>query len=273
MIFLNTNRPFIKIKRVPTSFSFQKLSHIFQNCAKIITKKFKLVEGEKMRTSFHEGRTVGLLLTFIGGAMDSYTYIQYNTFASAQTGNIILAIIQSFDQDWVGVGKKVAATFFFFIGILLTKFLIDYFRRKEKPFWRLFVLYYEALIFFIIGYTSIHIHPTTVTILIAFTAAIQWVAFDKINGHAYTNLFTTGNLKGVATSLYAYLVTKEKKDLEHFFHYFSVVLSFIAGAITLVFFHSLLGPHSILCVSFLFLIIAIVQSIKLWRFYSHTSFL
>ncbi|HAP8494752.1 TPA: DUF1275 domain-containing protein, partial [Enterococcus faecium] len=26
-----------------------------------------------MQTSFHEGRTIGLLLTFIGGAMDSYT--------------------------------------------------------------------------------------------------------------------------------------------------------------------------------------------------------
>ena len=87
---------------------------------------------KKMQTSFHEGRTIGLLLTFIGGAMDSYTYIQYGAFASAQTGNIILSIIQAFDGEWLSVGKKVLSTLFFFLGILLTKYLIDYFRKKEN---------------------------------------------------------------------------------------------------------------------------------------------
>lgn len=138
-----------------------------------------------MQTSFHEGRTIGLLLTFIGGAMDSYTYIQYGAFASAQTGNIILSIIQAFDGEWLSVGKKVMSTLFFFLGILLTKYLIDYFRKKEKHFWRLFVLYYEAVIFFFVSLTPVHEHPALVTILIAFTASIQWVAFDKINGRAF----------------------------------------------------------------------------------------
>lgn len=84
-----------------------------------------------MNTSFHEGRTIGLLLTFIDGAIDSYTYIQYDAFASAQTGNIVLAIIQSFDGEWLNVGKKVLSTLFFFLGILLTKFLVDYFKKRK----------------------------------------------------------------------------------------------------------------------------------------------
>ena len=77
--------------------------------------------------------------------MDSYTYIQYGAFASAQTGNIILSIIQAFDGEWLSVGKKYCLPFSF-LRILLTKYLIDYF-RKRKHFWRLFVLYYEAVIF------------------------------------------------------------------------------------------------------------------------------
>lgn len=223
-----------------------------------------------MQTSFHEGRTIGLLLTFIGGAMDSYTYIQYGAFASAQTGNIILSIIQAFDGKWLSVGKKVLSTLFFFLGILLTKYLIDYFRKKEKHFWRLFVLYYEAVIFFFVSLTPVHEHPALVTILIAFTASIQWVAFDKINGRAYTNLFTTGNLKGVATNLYDYCISKEKADFDRFFHYLTVVLAFIAGAIVLVFCHHLFGAHSILIVSILFLIMALTQTFQLWQFY-HTN--
>lgn len=59
-----------------------------------------------MENSFHENRSVGLLLTFIGGMIDSYTYIRYQAFASAQTGNIILAIIQAYERQWNMVGKK-----------------------------------------------------------------------------------------------------------------------------------------------------------------------
>lgn len=99
-----------------------------------------------MSTSFHEGRTIGLLLSFIGGAMDSYTYIQYNAFASAQTGNIVLAIIKLSMVNGLAL-EKILSTVFFFLGILLTKFLIDYFKKKEKHYWRLYVLYYEAIIF------------------------------------------------------------------------------------------------------------------------------
>ncbi|MEY8446344.1 YoaK family protein [Enterococcus ratti] len=224
-----------------------------------------------MSISFHEGRSVGLLLSFIGGAMDSYTYIQYNAFASAQTGNIVLAIIQTFNGEWLSAGKKILSTIFFFLGILLTKFMIDYFKKKEKHFWRLFILYYEALIFFLVSLSPINIHPSIVTIMIAFTAAIQWVSFDKINGRAYTNLFTTGNLKGVATSLYDYCVTRKKADFDHFFHFFTVVLAFISGAISLVVCHHLFDRAAILLVAFLFLMLAIAQSIQIWQFYHRQS--
>lgn len=165
-----------------------------------------------MENSFHENRSVGLVLTFIGGMVDSYTYIRYEAFASAQTGNLILAIIQAYERQWNMVGKKLLSTLFFFMGILLAKFLIDYFKRKEKHFWRLFLLYFEAIVFFVISLQVLQPHPAVITIIIAFTAAIQWVSFDKINGLAYTNLFTTGNLKGVATNLYDYLSTKDRSS-------------------------------------------------------------
>ena len=65
-------------------------------------------------------------------------------------------------------------------------------------------------------------------------------------------------------------VIKEKADFDRFFHYLSVVLAFIAGAIVLVFCHHLFGAHSILIVSILFLIMALTQTFHLWQFY-HTN--
>ncbi|KAF1295215.1 hypothetical protein BAU15_05550 [Enterococcus sp. JM4C] len=226
-----------------------------------------------METSFHEDRWVGLLLSFIGGAMDSYTYIHYEAFASAQTGNIVLAIIQAFDGAWASVGKKLLSTLFFFLGILLAKFLIDYFQKKQLHFWRLFVLYFETVIFFLVSLSFINHQTSLVTIIIAFTAAIQWVTFDKINGLAYTNLFTTGNLKGVATNLYDYLMTGKKAAQQKFIHFLLVVTFFITGVICSVFLYRLVGAKAILLVSGIFLYLSISQTYLIWRFYRHERYL
>lgn len=226
-----------------------------------------------MNNSFHENRSVGLLLTFIGGMMDSYTYIRYGAFASAQTGNIILAIIQAYERQWNMVGKKLLSTLFFFIGILLAKFMIDYFKKKELHFWRLFLLYFEATIFLVISLDFLQPHPALITIMIAFTAAIQWVSFDKINGLAYTNLFTTGNLKGVATNLYDYLSTKDQGAKTRFIHFLLVVTAFIAGAIVSVFSYRMIETKAVLIIAGLFLYLALSETFLVWRFQRNTNML
>lgn len=226
-----------------------------------------------MDNSFHENRSVGLLLTFIGGMMDSYTYIRYGAFASAQTGNIILAIIQAYERQWNMVGKKLLSTLFFFIGILLAKFMIDYFKKKELHFWRLFLLYFEAAIFLVISLDFLQPHPALITIMIAFTAAIQWVSFDKINGLAYTNLFTTGNLKGVATNLYDYLSTKDQGAKTRFIHFLLVVTAFIAGAIVSVFSYRMIETKAVLIIAGLFLYLALSETFLVWRFQRNTNML
>lgn len=226
-----------------------------------------------MDNSFHENRSVGLLLTFIGGMMDSYTYIRYGAFASAQTGNIILAIIQACERQWNMVGKKLLSTLFFFIGILLAKFMIDYFKKKELHFWRLFLLYFEAAIFLVISLDFLQPHPALITIMIAFTAAIQWVSFDKINGLAYTNLFTTGNLKGVATNLYDYLSTKDQGAKTRFIHFLLVVTAFIAGAIVSVFSYRMIETKAVLIIAGLFLYLALSETFLVWRFQRNTNML
>ncbi|MGY3766403.1 YoaK family protein [Vagococcus vulneris] len=222
-----------------------------------------------MKLSFHEDRLVGLLLTFIGGALDGYTYIHYNAFASAQTGNIILALSQMIDGNWAGVGKKLLSTLFFCVGLLLAKFMIDFFRKKEIVIWRLYILYFEAIIFFIVSLTSINNHPAVVTIIISFTAAIQWITFDKIEGRAYTNLFTTGNLKGLMTSSYDYMYSKAPADLQRCFHYLFVVIAFILGAFMSIFLYKAVGleEKAVLLAAGACLVLALSETYLVIKFY------
>lgn len=234
---------------------------------KLLEKRWHNVE-----TKFHENRVLGLLLTFIGGMMDSYTYIHYGAFASAQTGNIVLAMIQAFDGMWSEVGKKLLSTCFFLVGIYLTNYLIDYFQKKRLHFWRLAVLYFEAFIFWLVSLQVIQHRPSIVTIMIAFTAAIQWVSFDKINGLAYTNLFTTGNLKGMATSLYTFRKTKNTADRARLVHFSSVVAAFISGVVVSVGCYHLFGGRSVLAISLLFIVIAGAETFFVWKFYRVSQF-
>lgn len=219
-----------------------------------------------MKNGFHEKRVVGLVMTVIGGAIDAYTYLHYGIFASAQTGNVILAIANAYKGEWVDVGQKLLSTLFFILGIVAAKFMIHYFRKKEVRAWRLYILYYEAIIFFLVSLPTINDHRLVATLFITFTTAIQWVTFDKINGLAYTNVFTTGNLKNLASSLADYLMLKKKEDWTKFIHYFLVVMSFVIGAVLSVLMYQLLHAKAILLVATLFVFLSISQTYAVWNF-------
>ncbi|WP_205408740.1 YoaK family protein [Enterococcus timonensis] len=221
----------------------------------------------KKLNPFHEKRKVGLLLTFLGGAMDGYTYIHYDVFASAQTGNLVLAIIQGSNGQWGNVLKKLLSTLFFFGGILLAKFLKQLFDENKVYYWRLYVLFYEAAIFAFVGLSAINIHPALVTVIISFSASIQWISFDKIDGRAYTNLFTTGNLKGMTVGFYDYFVGKKQEAKDVFYHYLWVVVAFILGVVTIVFVYHQVDRYAVFLISALFLYLAVSQTWKVWKFY------
>lgn len=220
-----------------------------------------------MQKDIHEFRSVGLILAFIGGAVDLYTYMHYDSFASAQTGNLILAIMQTIDGQWGSVWKKFLSTLFFFLGIFFGKALMHYFRKRNWPFWRLIILYAETLLFFLFSLSFIHEHTTLVTIAISFITAAQWISFDKINGRVYTSLFTTGNLKGMAAGLYDYLLTRDKKALGTFIHFTLVVVAFLIGAVVLGISYRVFAEKSILIISALFLYLSISQTILVLRYY------
>ena len=103
---------------------------------------------------------IGLLLTSLLAVLWIVTLIS-NTMLllPAQTGNIVLGIIQSFDGEWLCRQKVLSTLFSLWVFYLLQIPGSTISRKKEKHFWRLFVLYYEAVIFFLVSLPSINAHP------------------------------------------------------------------------------------------------------------------
>ena len=52
-----------------------------------------------------ESYTVGIILAFVGGFLDIYTYVSRGgVFANAQTGNMVLLAIHAYKREWSQVG-------------------------------------------------------------------------------------------------------------------------------------------------------------------------
>lgn len=221
-----------------------------------------------MEINIHENRVVGLTVTFICGMLDSFTYVNDGVFSCAQTGNLLLAIVNLNEGNWELFIKKLTSTLFFFVGIMLAKFMVTYFKQKKNHFWRIQLLYFEAMFFFLLNLAFFTKHPTMGTVLISLVTAIQWGVFDKIEGMGYTNVFITGNLKEVAANLYDVLWGENPQAKSRLIHYSLVVTAFLSGATISVFLSDFFGRDLLWLVSGLFFMLATSQMFRVKYFIS-----
>lgn len=208
----------------------------------------------------HQRRRIGLALTALGGAVDVYTYLRFGSFAAAQTGNLILMLIDISNHAYTSALGKFSSTFLFFIGMIGTRRIVSRMDALHHPQYRRFLLYGEAVVFAILALLGDQVLRLPVIMILAFCAAIQWIAFDKIRGRSYTNLFTTGNLKSLALSLNAWLITPDQAHREDVLHYLAVITSFLAGAAFSVILYRLQGIRSVVWISLGYFCVAMMLS-------------
>ena len=73
---------------------------------------------------------MGMLLAFVGGYLDAYTYITRDgVFATAQTGNTVLFAVRAASQEYSGAIQNVPPFLAFVAGVLVAELIKD----KLKP--------------------------------------------------------------------------------------------------------------------------------------------
>lgn len=173
---------------------------------------------------------IGLLLAFIGGYMDAFTYSLYDVFANAQTGNLVhFALhLSRWSSKCLQYGLQILV---FFIGVFLTDTLICYLPESAHLKTFMIILSIEFVILLIVGfipYGSSHLFTTS---FVAFTAAIQFSAFRKMGGLPLTTTMCTGNLKSTADFLANLILYRNIEHFWNFLKYASVILAFMTGAV------------------------------------------
>ena len=75
-------------------------------------------------TNTMESLRIGVILAMVAGLMDVYTYItRGGVFATAETGNLVKAVIGFFSKDYEMTFNATMQILFFVLGTLFYEFL------------------------------------------------------------------------------------------------------------------------------------------------------
>ena len=170
-----------------------------------------------------ESRQLACALTFCGGFIDAYTYIQRgHTLSAGQTGNVIFFSSALADHNVPGMINRASTFIAFSLGLLL----VGLFHK-----WRVFCLFPILAICIVVGFLPKSVPNYYIVPAIAFGLAIQNASFSKIEGMGYNNAFTTGNLKKSVVAWSAFFFGEDKSKHTAAVNYMMLTIAFAVGAI------------------------------------------
>ena len=175
-----------------------------------------------------EARLFAIVMTFCGGFLDAFTYIQCgHTLAAAQTGNIVFLAAALVNHNVIGIIDRCDAIILYVLGIIVA---ITF--QAHIKYWRIFCLFPILIIGGFVGAMPENF-PTYLSVgLVSFGLALLNTAFSKIEGLGYSSVFTTGNIKKSVVFGTEYIYHHRQQDLKIVVNYFIVVLAFTLGAIS-----------------------------------------
>ena len=176
-----------------------------------------------------ESRQLACALTFCGGFIDAYTYIQRgHTLSAGQTGNVIFFSSALADHNIPGMINRASTFIAFKLGLLLVGLFHKY---VKSHYWRVFCLFPILIICIVVGFLPKSVPNYYIVPAIAFGLAVQNASFSKIEGMGYNNVFTTGNLKKSVVAWSAFFFGADKSQHTAAVNYMMLTISFMVGAI------------------------------------------
>ncbi len=175
---------------------------------------------------------VSLLLAFIGGFVDSYSYLlRGKTFASMQTGNMILFGINIADGN-TGIAMSYLIPIGFFVfGVIVSQSIGHLFENtKRAKYYSVFIL--EGILFLIVTFIPVGRFNWLANGLCSLCCAVQMDTFRKVKGYTYVSTMCTGNLRSASEALFNIFRRRDKDSRKEFLIYITIILFFILGVFT-----------------------------------------
>lgn len=194
--------------------------------------------GQSLPSGFWQRYKAPVLLTIVGGAIDTIGFIALLGFFTAHvTGNLVMAgggIAQGGGGLWI----KLAALPVFILTVMVTKCIIDK-TDKHQPILS-YLLLGEAVFLMAFMIAGLYFQPFTDagSITVAITGAFGLIALAIRNTasktvikHMSPTVLMTGNTTQLGINLSDFLANPTRKNAKALSHNFALVTSFVIGAL------------------------------------------
>ena len=174
-----------------------------------------------------------MIVTFVGGYMNGYTYItRHNILANMHTANMSKLGINIAIGNWYEALRYFIPIVACILGVLFSE-LIKSMLIKHKYIgdWRKVALVIEALALFFIGLIPTSCPDIIVTNLVSFFMGYQLCLFKECLGIGFNTTICTGNIRNVGQLLYSALDEKSKYSIKKLSTFTILTFSFALGAI------------------------------------------
>ncbi|WP_028402375.1 YoaK family protein [Ectobacillus panaciterrae] len=180
-----------------------------------------------------ESLYLGILLAIVGGYLDSYTFLSRGgVFANAQTGNIVLLGIKIAQGSWTQALLHIPPILAFILGVAVAE---SFKSPRIKKLFKLparAILLLEIAVLIAVGLLPSGIPNIMVTVVISFVASLQVSSFRKLYTWSYNTAMTTGNLRTATQAAYRAIMNKNKDAAEQALKFYTIIGSFLFGALS-----------------------------------------
>lgn len=212
-----------------------------------------MLENYSNRKNIYQLKELAIALTFCGGFIDAYAFMERgHTMAAGQTGNIIFLGIDIAQHNVPGLLAKILSLIAFIAGTAVAVWISHF---KNIRYWRIYCVIPLIITCFVVGCFP-DSAPSALTVPpLSFGLAMQCAAFDKIEGQAYNNIFSTGNLKKAVTLLVNQHFKRDGELREQAITYLGLVFGFMGGTICSAICDIYFGAYTIWGASILLIIL------------------
>ncbi|CAB5591391.1 Predicted membrane protein [Providencia rettgeri] len=192
------------------------------------------------KVPFMQLPTIAFLLAIASGMLDGYAFFTTKSFATFQSGNIIMLGYEFAKHGLTAVMPYIVSIISFGAGAMLLAWIRYRYNTDEKT-WTFTLLSLEIVLLLLlivyIFFFNVHSNGFHAVWALSFIAGMQGNAFHKINGMLYGNIAVTLNVQLGFSSLaesIAFKGQERKSALYKSYCYFLTLLGFAGGAFMMV---------------------------------------
>lgn len=185
-----------------------------------------------MTTNRYSFSWLTFLATFSMGAIDAYTYIAHDeTFASAQTGNLIVFAVKfargGFSQAWVCLPIWVGFVLGCFVAQAALSWLNNKRHLEQRYLWLMSVV---VVTLFIVTLGQAWLSEMVLIFILGWLSGYELTSFREVKDTTVNNGIMTGNTKNMVVAFYHWLVEHDPAARSKCLWLAATLITFVLGA-------------------------------------------